>query len=223
MATRTGLSGYLQTFIQPVTLLGVLCASTFCHCEMLIADYDVHLFVFTAMKINIDYLPVYYQACKDASPIASGVDVFGIPFVTAPFAVIVGISITKSSRYRPQTWISWSLAIIGFGLFSTLNAETSRGRSIGFQVVLAMGLGMLNASTFFPVLAPLPPSSNGHALALFTFLRNFAQVCVTSMWPLHLFYIIFSSKTTKLHKYVDLGYYYRRNSPSKWTQVPPST
>ncbi|TFY81266.1 hypothetical protein EWM64_g2741 [Hericium alpestre] len=147
MMTLTGLSGYLQTFVLPLSLMNV-----------------------------IYYLPVYFQACKDASPIASGVDVFGLAFSIAPFAMIGGLTIAKSGRYRPQIWFAWVLIMIGSGLLTTVNADTSRARVIGFEIVAGAGLGILMAATFFPVLAPLPVSTNALALALFTFFRNFAQV-----------------------------------------------
>lgn len=147
MATRTGLSGYLQTFVTPVVLMGI-----------------------------VYYMPVFFQACKGASPIGSGVDMFGFAFSLAPMAMVGGITIAKSKQYRPQIWLSWSLVMIGMGLLSTLSAESSRARAIGFQTVAGTGLGILNAATFFPVLAPLPVSSNAPALALFTFFRNFAQI-----------------------------------------------
>ena len=167
MATRTGLSGYLQTFVTPVVLMGIVCRPSHLHRtnEREIAKFFI-----------ADYMPVFFQACKGASPIGSGVDMFGFAFSLAPMAMVGGITIAKSKQYRPQIWLSWSLVMIGMGLLSTLSAESSRARAIGFQTVAGTGLGIRNAATFFPVLAPLPVSSNAPALALFTFFRNFAQV-----------------------------------------------
>lgn len=38
------------------------------------------------------------------------------------------------------------------------------------------GIGLLFAATTFPVLAPLPPSLAGQALAFLVFVRNFGNV-----------------------------------------------
>lgn len=123
-----------------------------------------------------DYLPVYYQACKDASPIGSGVDLFGLAFTLLPVGAVSGLSVTKSGRYRPQLWFAWICLVVGAGLLSTLHFDSSRGASIGYQIILGFGIGTLMTSTFFPVLAPLPVTLNAPALAFFMFVRFFSQV-----------------------------------------------
>jgi len=132
-----------------------------------------------AAFINVNllyYLPVYYQACKDSSPIASGVDLFGLSFSTAPFSIVAGISITGTKRYRPQIWIAWCALLIGTGLLSSVTENTSRATSIGFQVIVGIGVGILYSAAYFPVLAPLPVTSNALALSFFIFIRTFAQI-----------------------------------------------
>ncbi|KAI0308846.1 iron permease [Amylostereum chailletii] len=147
MSTITGVSGYLQTFILPVVMLGM-----------------------------IYYVPVYFQACKGASPIATGVDQLPFAFVQAPVGILAGASVTKSGKYRPQLWLSWVFVMVGMGLYTTLDENSPRSHSVGFLAIVALGTGILVTTTYFPVLAPLPISSNGLALAYFMFLRNFAQV-----------------------------------------------
>jgi predicted MFS family arabinose efflux permease len=149
MSTPTALSGYCQTFI-----------------------------LFTVTICILYYFPVYFQACMDASPIASGVDIFGLAFTIAPSAIIVGLTIARSHSYRPQIWLSWCLVVIGVALFSTLgvNGSNDRGKAIGYQVIEGSGIGMLTAAVFFPFLAPIPVESNAHAIALYTFIRNFANI-----------------------------------------------
>ena len=122
-------------------------------------------------------MPVYYQACKEASPIASSVDLLGLFVSVGPPTIIAGASVAKTNRSRPQLWIGWCFILIGLGLMSSVTESTSRATSIGFQVPIGVGVGMIFAASYFPVLAPLPPTSNAPALALFVFLRTFAQVC----------------------------------------------
>ncbi|KAJ3733198.1 iron permease [Lentinula guzmanii] len=147
MTTRTAFSGYLQTVV-----------------------------LFTVSICVSYYMPVFFQATEDASPIASGVDIFGIAFVLAPSAILSGLSIRKTQKYRPQIIFAWVLTIIGFGLFTTLHANTPRAHAIGFQIIAGVGIGMLSTSLFFPILAPLPVESNAHAIALYTFFRNFSNI-----------------------------------------------
>ncbi|KAF8954828.1 iron permease [Flammula alnicola] len=123
----------------------------------------------------IFYLPVYFQACKLASPIKSGVDLFGIALVIPFIAIFTGVSIQYFDRYRPQNYLGWVFVMVGFGLLTILEPDSSKPAYVGFQVVLGIGLGMLWVCIQFPVVAPLPVSNNSHALAFFTFMRVFAQ------------------------------------------------
>ncbi|KAF7335625.1 putative iron permease [Mycena venus] len=123
----------------------------------------------------IFYIPVYFQACKLDSPIRSGIDLLGFAFVIPVLAILSGVSVQLMDRYRPQNYIGWMFTMVGFGLFTLLDKDSSKSTYIGFQVVLGVGLGIIWISTQFPILAPLPFSNNAHALAFFTFVRCFSQ------------------------------------------------
>jgi MFS family permease len=147
VSNRTSLSGYLQMGIVAVCLINL-----------------------------IYYLPVYYQTCQEASPTGSGIDLFGLTFSSAPMSILAGISVGVTKRFRPQMWIGWSLTIVGFGLLSTVEFDTSRGKSIGYQVVVGSGIGIIWSTAYFPVLAPLPITSSAYALSFLVFCRVFPQV-----------------------------------------------
>jgi len=121
------------------------------------------------------YLPVYFQACKDASPLKSGVDVLPYSLSIAPFAIVAGATAAGASKYRPQNVIAWVFIIIGMGLQSTLHAGSATRNWIGFQIVAGVGFGLLFTATTFPILAPLPVRLNANALAFFIFIRSFFQ------------------------------------------------
>ncbi len=48
------------------------------------------------------YLPVFFQVAKNYSPVTTGVAIFPLTFTIAPAAVVVGIVVTKTGRYRPS-------------------------------------------------------------------------------------------------------------------------
>ncbi|KAF7330813.1 MFS domain-containing protein [Mycena venus] len=123
----------------------------------------------------IYYLPVFFQACFGASPIRSAVDFLPGALITAPFALVAGVIVTIVQKYRAVNFFGWIFAIIGFGLFSTLKEDSSVGKWVGYQVVTAIGTGILFAAPVFPLLAPLPTSRSASALALFAFTRSFFQ------------------------------------------------
>ncbi|KAJ6586404.1 major facilitator superfamily domain-containing protein [Mycena vulgaris] len=123
----------------------------------------------------IYYLPVFFQACFGASPIRSAVDFLPGSLMTTPFALLAGISIAVLKRYRLVNWIGWSITIIGYGLVSTLREDSSVGKWVGYQIIGAIGVGLIFSAPLFPLLAPLPNTRAASALALFTFTRSFSQ------------------------------------------------
>ena len=80
----------------------------------------------------------------------SGIYVLGFASL-APSALITGLSIKATKRYRPQIWVGWASVIVGFGLMSTTLATDSLGKPIGFMVILGLGAGcvMLIARRLF--------------------------------------------------------------------------
>ncbi|KAH9847856.1 Mfs1.2 [Lenzites betulinus] len=144
---RTSVSGYIQTFINPVVVLAVAY-----------------------------YLPVYYQSCKNASPLGSAVDMLGLSLSMGPIVIASSVSVTVFKAYRPQHYLGWAIFMIGMGVFTTLDADAPRAHAIGMPVLLGAGAGILFAVTYFPVLSPLPVSENAHALAFFAFCRSFAGI-----------------------------------------------
>jgi hypothetical protein len=68
------------------------------------------------------------------------------------------------------------LTIIGAGLLTTLRADSSLAKSVGFQIVIGTGVGILCVAPIFPILASLPVTQSASAMALYTFSRNFGYV-----------------------------------------------
>ncbi|KAL5315344.1 hypothetical protein ACEPPN_016211 [Leptodophora sp. 'Broadleaf-Isolate-01'] len=48
------------------------------------------------------YMPLYFEVAKNYSAITSAIAIFPFTFTVAPAAVIVGLVITKTGRYRPS-------------------------------------------------------------------------------------------------------------------------
>ncbi|KIM92156.1 hypothetical protein PILCRDRAFT_260 [Piloderma croceum F 1598] len=127
------------------------------------------------MVAIIYFLPVYFQACKDADPISSAVRSFGFALV-GPASIIGGISVKILKRYHPQLWIAWALQIIGSGLSTTLNVDTSTAATVGFCLLYGAGAGIIYSIAIFPVQAPLTITQTAHPLAFYSFMRVFAGV-----------------------------------------------
>ncbi|KAI5476403.1 MFS multidrug transporter [Pseudohyphozyma bogoriensis] len=124
----------------------------------------------------IYYYPVYFQAAKDASPLQSGINLFSASFTIAPFAIIVGISVTITGHYKFQNLFGWAMCAVGFAVSSLLKVESPKAAWAAFPVILGIGLGCLYSGTVFPVTAPLRPDQQPHAMAFHAFTRSFGQV-----------------------------------------------
>ncbi|KAI0636269.1 MFS multidrug transporter [Trametes polyzona] len=143
---RTSLGGYIETFFHGIVSVAA-----------------------------IYYFPVYFQACLLSSPIGSSVKILPTAIVSSSFSLLSGIMIKKMNKYRPANYFGWTLTVIGFGLLTTLTADSDTGKWAGYQALQAAGSGTVWASTIFPILAPLPVTRAAPALAFYNFIRTFAQ------------------------------------------------
>ncbi|KAL0570472.1 hypothetical protein V5O48_011487 [Marasmius crinis-equi] len=147
LSNRSSVSGYIQNFINYILMLGL--------------GY---------------YFPVYLQACKDASSIKSGLGILPLAASIGFSAVLSGISVTITKRYRPQLWVGWVLVAVGLGLITQLGPQSTYPHLLGVSVLPGIGMGVLAAVGYFPVLAPLNVTQNAYALAFFAFGRTFAGI-----------------------------------------------
>ncbi|KAF9779410.1 COP9 signalosome complex subunit 1 [Fusarium sp. DS 682] len=122
------------------------------------------------------FLPVYFQAVKEASPTRSAVMLFPIACTSAPAGVAAGITITKTGKYRIWHFSGFILMAIACGLFTLLNEHSSTGRWVGFQILFGVGTGVVFTSTLPPILTSLPDSDVATATGAWTFIRNFGSI-----------------------------------------------
>lgn len=121
------------------------------------------------------YMPLYYEAVKGYTPIISGVALFPATLTVAPAAIVVGILVTLTGRYRWAIWIGWAFATLGTGLQVLMGVNTSMPAWIFINLIPGIGTGMLFPSTMFGVQAATPSKDISSAIALFTFFRSFGQ------------------------------------------------
>lgn len=143
MTSRTALGGYLQAFLMPVVMVGVICA----YCGR-------NAVARLSRPFLADYMPVYYEACKGATAIKAGVYELTFSLILMPFGIISGLSVKKTQQYCPQLWVAWVFVIVGVGLLTLVKENSPLGWAIGFLAILSPGIGILSTTTYFPVLAP---------------------------------------------------------------------
>ncbi|KAJ5463669.1 hypothetical protein N7475_008613 [Penicillium sp. IBT 31633x] len=121
------------------------------------------------------YLPLYYEAVKEYSPILSGVALFPETFTVAPSGMLAGILITVTGRYRWAVWLGWILSTIGLGVMCLIKVHTSVIGWVFLNIVPGIGLGILFPSLGYAVQASAEPEDLAIAVAMFSFFRALGQ------------------------------------------------
>ncbi|KAJ6629600.1 major facilitator superfamily domain-containing protein [Mycena sp. CBHHK59/15] len=145
LSNRTSFAGYVGTFLQ----------------------------VIITITIGF-YLPTWFQSVRQASPIISGLYFLPLVVTLSPSAIVQGLIVTKTGKYRLINLLGWCILLLGAGLLISVQARTSIGVIVVYQLIMGVGMGFLYATTFV-VLAPLDPADNAAAVALLVFLRVFSQ------------------------------------------------
>lgn len=127
------------------------------------------------------FLPIYFQAVKNVSPLMSGV--YFLPFTLAllPSGGIAATILSKTGQYKPLHWAGFALMTIGLGLFSTLDETSNTGKWVGFQIIAAWGAGFVFTVSLPSTLAALPEKVVATATSTFAFVRAFGLVWGVTM------------------------------------------
>ncbi|KAG6358659.1 hypothetical protein INS49_012177 [Diaporthe citri] len=121
------------------------------------------------------YMPLYFQAVHNYSPVISGVALFPLTFTIAPAAIACGSLITKTGKYRWATWAGWGLSTLGLGLFCILDVGTSIPGWVFITLVPGLGLGFLLPGLATAIQASVSSDNVAMAIAMFSFFRALGQ------------------------------------------------
>ncbi|KAJ5656196.1 hypothetical protein N7507_008146 [Penicillium longicatenatum] len=123
------------------------------------------------------FLPVYFQGVLAASAYRSGIMLLPTILALLPAAIMGGGLLTKFGLYKPILFASFALIVVGFGLFSILDENSSTGAWVGFQVVESFGAGLSLAALLPALLAPLTDRDTALATSTWAFMRSFGVMC----------------------------------------------
>ena len=99
-------------------------------------------FIYGTMLIHGYYLPIWFQAVKGDSAIASGVSMIAYVLANALFSLLAGAIVTKVGYFTPPAIIGSAIGTVGCALLSTLQVDTPSPKWIGYQVLVSAGLGI---------------------------------------------------------------------------------
>ncbi|KAK8091565.1 hypothetical protein PG997_001926 [Apiospora hydei] len=123
------------------------------------------------------YLPIYFQAVEDASPITSGVDLLPNILVQIAFAMVSGLTVQRFGHYWPWVVIGPTASAVAFGLMSTVRPGTASANRIGYQILAGFGMGAGTTMPFVVVQNLVPLAQTPTAMAILLFCQNFGGAC----------------------------------------------
>ena len=95
----------------------------------------------SGLQVSMYYLPLWFQAIKNASAIHSGVMLLPMILSTVVSMIASGIIISRARYFAPFFWTSTILTSIGAGLMTTFTPSTNHSMWIGYQVIFGLGMG----------------------------------------------------------------------------------
>lgn len=130
-------------------------------------------FFFSMMQVVVYYLPIYFQAVKDASPMISGVDL--LPSILSQLVGTLGsgFAVTKVGYYLPFAVASALVTSIGHGTLTLLQPNSSIGAWIGFQVIVGFGRGLGMQMPFIAIQNSVSRKQVSIATSMLTFTQTF--------------------------------------------------
>jgi hypothetical protein len=152
------------------------CLST-CFRIGLSATTLVLTFLHSIATVSVIYfMPVYVQGVLGANPGRAGTDLLPNILLLIPFAIIAGGTLSKFGRYRPLHHAGFALMIIGFGVLSILDEDSSTTEWVLYQCIAAAGAGLI-----LPVLLPafqasLSETDTGLSTSTWAFVRSFGKI-----------------------------------------------
>ncbi|KAL4880586.1 major facilitator superfamily domain-containing protein [Aspergillus karnatakaensis] len=137
------------------------------------SSYITMAALFGVTMVNAYYLPIYFQAVRDHSPLISGVDLLPQILAQLVAAVTSGVLIGKLGFYLPWALVGAVLAAIGAGLLTLLTPTTSTAAWAGYQILLGLGRGMTTQPPMLAVQNNISPDDVSTAMAILTFSQTF--------------------------------------------------
>ncbi|RMZ87331.1 hypothetical protein DV736_g5441, partial [Chaetothyriales sp. CBS 134916] len=128
------------------------------------------LFNGSGMIILSYYLPIYFQATKNASPTSSGVYMLPSFISQVLLSITTGGSMRKIGYALLPLLLGSALVSTSYGLLSTLKINSGAGEWIGYQIIAGAGRGMALQMPILVVQSSVakPKISTGTAMVLWS-------------------------------------------------------
>ncbi|KAH8692932.1 major facilitator superfamily domain-containing protein [Talaromyces proteolyticus] len=122
------------------------------------------------------YLPVYFQAVALYSSSRAGYSLIPQALAGLPGAIIAAISLSRWGKFKSIHFVGFAFTTLGMGLFSMVGLHTSVADWAVFQIITALGIGIV-IDTLLPAFqAPASEQDQAMATSTWGFFRAFGSI-----------------------------------------------
>jgi hypothetical protein len=122
------------------------------------------------------FLPVYFQAVALYSPSRTGYSLLPQAIAGLPGAMVAAISLSRWGKFKPIHFVGFAFSTLGMGLLSMIGKQTSIAEWAVFQIITALGIGMV-IDTLLPAFqAPASEADQATATSAWSFIRAFGAI-----------------------------------------------
>ncbi|CAJ2508152.1 Uu.00g093380.m01.CDS01 [Anthostomella pinea] len=89
------------------------------------------------------YLPLYFQSVFLETPLQAAVSILPLCAVLMAFTGIAAMAVEWTRRYLWSIWVGWLFLAVGVGLLGLWDSHTTLAERASFQVIGAIGIGIL--------------------------------------------------------------------------------
>ncbi|GAA5878423.1 hypothetical protein JCM8547_003596 [Rhodosporidiobolus lusitaniae] len=119
--------------------------------------------------VQLYYLPQLFQVVQGVSATRSGVLLIPQLVMTTVFVAFSGQLVSRTGEYKPSIVIGYAIWVVGLGLLSTLDENSSTARIVGFQLLNGAGQGQTLQTSMVAAQAAVARSE----MSVVTSVRNF--------------------------------------------------
>ncbi|KAJ5885804.1 hypothetical protein N7504_011640 [Penicillium tannophilum] len=134
-----------------------------------------------ALFVTAYYLPIYFQAIRDATTFESGLMYLptAVPFALAVLAA--GPLTTAIGYYTPIMVLGSILMAVATGLYTTFSPTTPPTEWVSYQILYGIGVGLAFQQPYTAVQTVLPDSGVATALVVLSFTQEIGGIVALSI------------------------------------------
>ncbi|KFA72079.1 hypothetical protein S40288_02253 [Stachybotrys chartarum IBT 40288] len=112
--------------------------------------------IYGALLMMTFFLPLWFQGVLGDSALRSGVNMIPYFLVNAVASLSAGVFVSIVGYYVPPCIVGNSIAVVGCGMLTTLSVNTTTAQWVGYQILVAAGIGFSIQQGFMAVQTVLP-------------------------------------------------------------------